>query len=319
MASFQTSSGATYDPIATSLRSRASSVVSTGTKISISTLPQDEPQNTEAAFLGRSLRGDNRPHSLLSFVSHEQPAPPYDDRHATEGPYSTSYQCDTAALGQFTSSTAESFNRSPISPLMDSENALSIHYGRVVRTIDQNQAQEILRLTQTHEAELTAARAEIHRLTETHQKELAATRHEIDQAYRKEFKSKSREVEKIREEANTRVATFETELQRMITTHEDTVLAMQQEASDQVASLEEAHIVAIDKARNDIEDIWMIRWSDQTRLAREEAQRLDMNNQRDLEKAVADRDDEWVRELAIRHPELLDELENTIGELRAGK
>lgn len=319
MANFQTNFDATWDLNATSLRSRASSVVSTGTKISISTLPQDEPQNTEAASAGRSLRGNTRRHSLLSFVSHEQPAPPYDDRHATDGPYFSSYQCDTAALGQFTSPTAENFTRPPASPPVDSENALSMHYGRVVRTIDQNQAQEILRLTQAHEAELAAARDEIHRLTEAHQKELAVTRHEVDQAYRKEFKSKTREVEKIREEANTQVATFETELQRMITTHEDTVLGMQQEAIEQVASLEEAHAVAIDKARNDIEDIWMIRCMDLTRLAREEAQRLDMKNQRDLEKAVVDRDEEWVRELASRHPDLLDELKDTISGLRAGK
>lgn len=319
MVNFQASSDAACDPNAASLRSRASSVVSTGTKISISTLPQDELQNTEASFAGRTLRGSTRPHSFRSFVSHEQPAPPYDDRHATAGPYFSSYQCDTAALGHFTSPSADSFNPPPTSPLMDSENALSLHYGRVVRTIDQNQAQEIFRLTQAHEAELAAARDEIHRLTEDHQKELAATRHEIDQVYRQEFKSKNREVERIREEANTRVATFETELQRMITIHEETVLSMQQEASDQVASQEQAHAIATDKARNDIEDIWMIRWSDQTRLAREEAQRLDIENQHELERAVADRDEEWVRELASRHPQLLDELKDTIGELRAGK
>lgn len=319
MANSQPSPDETLNPIAASLRSRASSVVSTGTKISISTLPQDESLNAEAGLAGRSLRVNTRPHSLLSFTSHEQPAPPYNERHATEGPYFSSYQGDTAAIGQFSSSTAECFNRGPASPLMDSENALSMHYGRVVRTIDENQAQEILRLTQAHEAELAAVRDEMHRLTEAHQKELAATRHDIDQAYRKEFKSKNREVEKIREEANTQVATFETELQRMITTHEETVLSMQQEASEQVASLEEAHAVAIDKARNEMEDIWMIRWSDLTRLAREETQRVDMKNQRDLEKAVADRDEEWARELASRHPELLDELKDTIGDLRAGK
>lgn len=319
MANFQPGSDAAWDPSAASLRSRASSIVSTGTKISISTLPQDDPQSTEAAFAGRGPRSSVRPHSLLSFASHEQPAPPYDDRPATEAPSFASYQCGTTALGQFISPTAEFFNQQQASPLIDSENALSMHYGRIVRTIDQNQAQEIFRLTQAHEAELAAGRDEIHRLTESHQKELAAMRHEIDQAYRKEFKSKNREVEKIREEANTQVATLETELQRMITTHEDTVLSMQQESSEQVALLEEAHAAAIDQARNDIEDIWMMRWSDLTRLAREETQRVEMKNQRDLEKAVADRDDEWVRELASRHPEFLDELKDTIGELRAGK
>lgn len=306
-----------WDFSAASLRSRASSVVSTGTKISISTLPQEEAQTTtEAGFAGRNWRNhDGRRHSLLSITSHEQPAPPYDDGDAMDGPYLMSYQYDSTVAGR----QGTSGDYPPISPPLDSENALSMHYGRVVRTIDENQAQEILRLTQAHESELAAARDEILRLTQVHQKELAATRHEIDHVYRKEFKAKNREVEKFREEANSRVATFETELPRLISTHEDTVVRMQQEASEQVALLEEAHEVAIDKARNAIEDIWESRWNDRTRLTREETQRAGLSNQRELEKAVADRDEEWVRELSSRHPELLDELKDLISEFRAEK
>ena len=207
----------------------------------------------------------------------------------------------------------------PASPAIDSENALSMHYGRVVRTIDENQAQEILRLTQAHENELAAAHQEILRLTQEHERNLAVTRHEVDQAYRKEFKAKNREVEKFREEANSRVASIETELQRLIAVHEETVSRMQQEASEHATVLKEAHEVAIDKARNEIEDMWEGRWSDRTRLAMEEARRVDLKSQRDLEKSVADRDEEWVRELASRHPELLEELQETISGLRAGK
>lgn len=306
-----------WDLGAVSLRSRASSVVSTGTKISIGTLPQEETQSRETGFAGRNWRiNSGRRHSLLSFTSHDQPAPPYDD---LDGPYISSYRYTPNITGQTNSLAAEDHDGPSISPPIDSENALSMHYSRVVRTIDGNQAQEIQRLTQEHDRELTACRDEIQQLAEAHEKELAAMRHEIDQAYRKEWKAKNREVEKIREEANTRVATLEIELQRLITTHEDTVLRMQHETSEQIMRLEEGHEVAIDKARNAIEDIWESRWSDRTRIGKEVAHLAGLNKQRELEKAVADRDEEWVKELSSRRPDLLDDLTDVISELRSAR
>lgn len=302
---------------AVSLRSRASSVVSTGTKISIGTLPQEESQSTETGFAGRNWRiNSGRRHSLLSFTSHDQPAPPYDDG---DGTYLSSYWYTPNIIGQTNSPAPEDHDGPSISPPIDSENALSMHYSRVVRTIDGNQAQEIQRLTQEHERELTACRDEIQSLAESHVKELAAMRHEIDQAYRKEWKAKNREVEKIREAANKRVATLEAELQRLITTHEDTVLRAQHETSEQIMRLEEAHEVAIDKARNAIEDIWESRWSDRTRIVKEEAHTAGLNKQREIEKAMANRDDEWVKELSSRRPDLLDDLKYVISELRVAR
>lgn len=307
-----------WDLGAVSLRSRASSVVSTGTKISIGTLPQEESQSPETGFAGRNWRinSGRRRHSLLSFSSHDQPAPPYDD---PDGPYLSSYRYTPNIIGQTRSPAAEDHDGPSISPPIDSENALSMHYSRVVRTIDVNQAQEIQRLTQEHERELIACRDEIQHLVEAHAKELAAMRHEIDQAYRKEWKVKNREVEKIREEANTAVATLEIELQRLITTHEDTVLRMQHETSEQIMRLEEAHEIAIDKARNAIEDIWETRWSDRTRIVKEEAHMAGLDRQRGLEKAVAKRDEEWVKELTSRRPELLDDIKDVISELRVAR
>ena len=319
MTSFQAGHDASWDQSAASLRSRASSVVSTGTKISISTLPQEESQNFETVIAGPNPRTNACRHSLLSITSHEQPAPPYDHREMLDGPYFTSHRHGAAIEGPLPSSTINDFYVPPASPPTDSENALSMHYGRVVRTIDENQAQEIVRLTQAHETELTAARQEILRLAQKNEKDLAVTRHEIDQAYRKELKSKNREVEKFREEANARVAIFEAELQRLITTHEETVSRMQNEAIEQMADLAELHEIAVDKARNAVEDLWEGRWEDRKRLAVEEARLISLQNQRDLEKAVADRDEEWVRELGARHPELLRELKDIIDELRAGK
>lgn len=313
-----------WDLGAVSLRSRASSVVSTGTKISIGTLPQEESQSIETGFAGRNWRinSGGRRHSLLSFSSHDQPAPPYDD---PDGPYLSSYQYTPNIIGQMRSPAADEDHDDDdddgpsISPPIDSENALSMHYSRVVRTIDVNQAQEIQRLTQEHEREVNACRDEIQHLAEVHEKKLAAMRHEIDQAYRKEWKAKNREVEKIREEANIGVATLEMEVQRLITTHEDTVLRMQHETSEQIMRLEEGHEVALDKARNAIEDIWEGRWSDRTRIVKEEAHLAGLNSQRELEKAVANRDEEWVRELSSRRPDLLDDLKDAIKELRSAR
>lgn len=319
MASSQAGHDAVWNQSAASLRSRASSVVSTGTKISISTLPQEDSQHFEAVSALPNSRINTRRHSLLSITSHEQPAPPYEHEQTLDGPYYASYRHGSAFGGHMPSSAMDNFYARPGSPPTDSENALSMHYGRVVRTIDENQAQEIQRLTQAHEAELAAARQETQRQAQKHEKDLAATRHEIDHAYRKVLQAKTREVERFREEANARVALVEAELQRLVATHEDTVGRMQADTDEQLATLADAHEVAIDKARNAVEDLWEGRWSDRARLAAEEARLIGLQRQRDLEHAVADRDQEWVRELGNRHPELVAELRDAIGDLGGGE
>jgi phage host-nuclease inhibitor protein Gam len=174
-----------------------------------------------------------------------------------------------------------------------------MHYGQVVRTIDQNHALELTRLANEHE------------------RQLAAVRHEIDQAYRREWKAKNREVEKFREDANARVAALEVKYQNQANVHAAAIAKLQQETRDQLAASAEEHELATDKARNAIEDLWEGRWRDRVRLADEEARRMDLENKRRLEQAIADRDEEWVKELGKRHPELLDELRDTISGLRA--
>lgn len=322
---------------AVSLRSRASSVISTGTKISIGTLPQEEllQSNTEAGFAaGRNWRPLNnpggRPHSLLSFTSHaDQPAPPYEADG--DGPYLSSYRYEYTPnniIGHQRNNSLtvaieghhHDHDGPSISPPSDSENALSMHYSRVVRTIDGNQAQEIQRLTGEHERELTACRDEIQHLAEAHVKELAVMRHEIDQAYRKEWKAKNRDVEKIREEANTAVATLELEVERLITTREETVLRMQDETSEQIMRLEKEHEIAIVKARNAIEDLWETRWSDRTNIVKEEAHNAWLDKERELQKALARRDAEWINLFSSRYPDLLpldSDLKDVINELGA--
>lgn len=283
-----------------SVRSRASSVFSTGTKFSISTLPHEDLQTSGAGFAERISRSSGRPQSLMTLASHETPAPPYEVCPPSEVPQPSPTGDRLTAVEHLSSITATLRDTPSTSPASEPENALSMHYGQVVRTIDQNHAVELARLAKEHE------------------RQLAVVRHEIDQAYRREWKAKNREVEKLREDANARVAALEVEYQNQAIAHAAMIAQLQQETRDQIVALVEAHELATDKARNAIEDLWEGRWRDRVRLAEEEARRSDLENQRRLEQAVADRDEEWVKELGKRHPELLDELSHTISGLRAG-
>lgn len=109
------------------------------------------------------------------------------------------------------------------SPTISPENSLSMHYSRVVRTIDQNHSNQM------------------RRLKEAHQEELGATRNAIDQTYRKELKANAREVEKMREEMASLVAS-----------HEANVARLQREALEQATDQAESHRLAMEKACNAI-------------------------------------------------------------------
>ena len=208
-----------HDIEAESLRSRASSIVSTGTRFSISTLPIEEPSQVEG-LLGRLNHASAfRPRSMMSTSSYDQPAPPYESRSVEETPILPTSQHDFSPSGQ-SSVVLEDTAQSPtISP----ENSLSMHYSRVVRTIDQNHSNQM------------------RRLKEAHQEEIGATRNAIDQTYRKELKANAREVEKMREEMASLVAT-----------HEANVARLQREALEQATDQAESHRLAMEKACNAI-------------------------------------------------------------------
>ena len=254
--------------------SRASSVFSTGTYFSIATLSPEEMQSLGSAISERTLSDVTRPRSLRTLASHETPAPPYEIHQVSEDPQTSSAQRRLTAVESPHPLVAGTSYTPSTSPVSEPENALSRHYGRVVRTIDQNHTRELANLTQEHE------------------RRLAAIRNEIDQEYRREWKIRNREVEQIREEADS------------------TIAQLQKDATNQIAALVEAHEIATVKARNAIEDLWERRWSDRVRLEAEEAQRR-------LEQAVADRDTMWVQEMKKRHPELVDELKEAMGGLKA--
>lgn len=290
-----------------SFRSRASSIISTGTKFSISTIPQGHFHIDHALGGDHPRSTSTRPNSLYSMRSVAPSLPPYEDQAPRPGPI------------QIPAPRGNDSDQPPTPSTADPENALSIHYGRVVRTIDENHARQLARIYEAHDQQL-----------KTHEQELAATREAVDQAYRKEWKAKNREMERIREEAAATVAQMQQTLDRELetgreecaakvaaleeqarslsVTHAESLARIQQDATDQAVTLHEEYQAAIDKARNAIEDLWEGRWNDRTRLAAEEAQR------RDLE-----RDAEWLRVIEGTHPELLDEMKTAMEASRIKK
>ena len=292
---------------AVSFRSRASSVISTGTKFSISTMPQGH-FNIDDVLGGYGVRTTStRPASMYSARSNAPSLPPYEDQVPRPAPM------------QIPAPSGNDSEQPPTPSTADPENALSIHYGRVVRTIDENHARQLARIYEAHEQQLKA-----------HVQELAATREAVDQAYRKEWKAKNREIERVREEAAgsvaemqktldrelnrgreecaARVAALEEQLQSLAVTHEERIARVQQDANDQVVALHEEYQATIDKARNAIEDLWEGRWNDRTRLAAEEAQRRDVQ-----------KDEEWLRVIDDTHPEYLKEMKAAMENSRAKK
>ena len=277
-------------PEVDSLRSRASSVVSTGTRFSISTLPVEEPSHIEG-LLGRLNHASAfRPRSVMSTSSYDQPAPPYESRSVPETSVVPAVQQDLESLAQSPANLEDTAQSPTISP----ENSLSMHYSRVVRTIDQNHNNQM------------------RRLKEAHKEELGATRNAIDQTYRKELKAKAREVERMREEMASLAAT-----------HEADVARLQREAIEQATDQAESHRIAMEKACNAIEDLWEARWSERMRLAADEvlkanedfrskrAKMLDRQAQEKC-KAIKERDEAWAREIAERHPNLDHEVDDII-------
>lgn len=292
---------------AVSYRSRSSSVISTGTKFSISTMPQGH-FHIDDVLEGNTARTTSpRAGSMYSVRSNAPSLPPYEDQAPRPAPI------------QASAPSGNDSDQPPTPSIADPENALSMHYGRVVRILDENHARQLARIYEAHDRQLKA-----------HEQELAATREAVDQAYRKEWKVRNRQVERSREEAAAsiaemqrtleralesgreecavRVAALEEQVQSLSVTHGESLARIQQDATDQVVTLHEEYQATIDKARNTIEDLWEARWNDRTRLAAEEAQRRD-----------SERDAEWLGVIESTHPDVLDEMKTAMDISRAKK
>ncbi len=295
------------NPETISYRSRASSVISTGTKFSIQTMPQGH-YYIDGVLDGRNPQSVNtRPASLYSVRSMAPSLPPYDGHQPMDALLSTSnqpshpYSLQTSANHDLQIASSIGNDQEPPLTPSDPENALSMHYGRVVRTIDDNHARQLARIYSAHE------------------QDLAATRDAVDQAYRKEWKAKNREIERVREEAANEIeqvrreaaadiSRLREEIETLSAAHKETVARIETEIADKVVLLNGKHEAAVEKARNAIEDLWEGRWNDRIKVAAEEAKRA----AKEAERREQEKDEEWLRLIRSLHPELSDEIKNAV-------
>ncbi|KAL2368076.1 hypothetical protein, variant 1 [Blastomyces gilchristii SLH14081] len=141
-------------------------------------------------------------------------------------------------------------------PPMEDENDVSIHYTRLIRSIDRD-----------HRKALHAR-----------DKELAGMRerlNEIDQVYRQELKSRDFTIDDMRK---------------------------------RLENLQEQMNGSIERAKNEVEDMWEARWKHRDRHLMERMRRIELETQIQVEKAVAEHDQEWVAEWEKRNNELLERL-----------
>lgn len=158
-----------------SCRSRASSVVSTGTRFSVATRATaghneniaSSNNNNNADLIQEVLRlaARRRSVSLYSFNTLDHPAPPY---HEDVPPLR-----EDAAQPNI----SDEANEADRDSLSDTDGAISAHYRQIVSQVDRNHQQQLANMLQRID--------------------------DIDQAYRRELKARDREVEKVREELET--------------------------------------------------------------------------------------------------------------------
>ncbi|MCJ1472150.1 hypothetical protein MMC13_000797 [Lambiella insularis] len=307
----------THTPDVWSLRSRASSIISTGTKTSIGTLAHphaqaaslpSEPAQAGAidVLLGgqRNFRITARPGSILSISSFDQPAPPYESlpsphvHTATPLPSPTpptktstptppphdpepnSPPSPNPALRPRSSRHAHFASPTPSPPPSPSPplSPTPSHYTRIVRTIDEN-----------HRAELAAVAA-------THAAALAATRNDIDAAYRIALRAKDAEMVRAQEALYAVNEGLKAEQK-----------AREEEWRGELEKTEREAERRVQRARNEVEELWEGRWRERWRVAGEEMERV-----RELE------GERWVAVLGERWPEMREVWEEVRGVVRGG-
>ncbi|PGH02048.1 hypothetical protein GX51_04860 [Blastomyces parvus] len=141
-------------------------------------------------------------------------------------------------------------------PPMEDENDVSIHYTRLIRSIDRDHRKAL----HARDRELAGMRERLN---------------EIDQVYRQELKSRDFTIDDIRK---------------------------------RLENLQEQMNGSIERAKNEVEDMWEARWKDRDRHLMERMRRIELESQIQVEKAVAERDQEWVAEWEKRNNDLLERL-----------
>ena len=282
------------DPTAASLRSRASSIITTTTKFSLETLSQDDRSSIVAIRRRLEPGPSDRPRSLMSMTSVAYPAPPYSaTQNSTlllptheDGNFQLARSsppelaeppaAETASLDEASapspipspvpSGTATPSPNTPPDP--DDPHARIAYYNHVVRTLDQNYT------------------AELDRLRSHHAQELAVIRNEIDAAYRAQWKAKNREIERIREEVAVEIEQGRAECEASASRME---LALQEQKERMEGEMQ----VAVEKARHEVEDMWERRWSDRGKVEREERKRAEEETRKRWKIRLGERDERW--------------------------
>ncbi|KAL9115092.1 MAG: hypothetical protein Q9227_000886 [Pyrenula ochraceoflavens] len=150
----------------------------------------------------------------------------------------------------------EGFAESHTPPAMDSENDISIHYTRMIRSIDRDYRKAL------HERDTELAGLRI-RLDEK------------DTVYRQQLRARDFQIDDLK----LRIAHLEEDVQRKL-----------------------------EKARNEVEDLWESRWKDRDHHLVERMRRIEMDSQKLVERAVAERDKEWAAEWKEKQGHLVDRL-----------
>ncbi|KAL9002645.1 MAG: hypothetical protein Q9188_004445 [Gyalolechia gomerana] len=283
------------DPAALSLRSRASSIVTTTTKFSLETLPQDDRSSILAFRERRRPDAATRPRSLASITSIARPAPPYSatldsalllpshQNVESQLPQSQPIAGEAASINEAiapspTPSQPPSGSGTPspdTPPDPDDPRAQITYYNHVVRTLDQNFT------------------IELDRLHAQHARELATLRNDIDAAYRTQWKAKNREIEKVREEAAVEVHNAHKEC-------EASVSKMERELAEEREQKHEEVMHLVERARHEVEDLWERRWSDWTRVENEERERMEIEHRKEVADTVAEVKEKWKGRLEGR-------------------
>ncbi|KAL8726177.1 MAG: hypothetical protein Q9181_006156 [Wetmoreana brouardii] len=306
------------DSIPASLRSRASSIVTTTTKFSLETLSQDDGSSVGAQRERSRFGYNDRPRSMLSMTSIAHPAPPYSEAVDPSLLLPSHYNGDFQSQQQFPApledrlSEAVSVNealtppespgvaipslQSPIDDPDENPRARAAYYSNVVRTLDQN---------------YTAA---VERLRQEHAQAIAMTRHDIDQAYRTQWKQKNREIERIREEA---AVAKDREVDQVRTENEARVKALEEKVNgleNELDGQKQSQDAAIEKARHEIEDLWEKRWRDRIKIEREEKARSEKDWKSRMEASVNAESEKWIAFLKERERQIAEVIRRSIWE-----
>ncbi|MCJ1357696.1 MAG: hypothetical protein MMC33_007692 [Icmadophila ericetorum] len=315
-----------------SIRSRASSIISTSTKHSIVTFSQEDREPSfgiNGLIAPRNYLRETHPGSIYSMNSFDQPAPPYeepsdreddaeDDEEDTtidqnedadlhlhlrlDDSTTTLHQLDEVSLPSAEETdrlNSDDEHRSPPPTAPSMAPSLS------------NQQDPELAL-RTHYTKLLRQidnnhHLEIARLTASHTTQVAAARNSIDAAYRQEWKAKNAEMEKSKQEAMRREEAVEDKCKAEVETLRAEIGRLKLVGEEREEVLVGEWEERVRRERNEVEDLWERRWNDRKAVEGEEKSRV-----------LEERDQVWVGTLVEWWPDLREEVERVREVVRRG-